>query len=74
MLIGRNAGDAMEEPRGGRKVVLMHNRMLICHEQTMPKRDGENRRPNDLFGLAVSSFNQASLQLCYPLVSRYRKG
>ena len=53
---------------------MMHNGIQICIEQTMPKRDGENRRPNDLFGLAVSSFNQASLQLCYPLVSRYRKG
>ncbi len=53
---------------------MMHKGIQICLEQTMPKRGGENRRPNDLFGLAVSSFNQASLQLCYPLVSRYRKG
>ena len=53
---------------------MMHKGIQICLEQTMPKRGGENRRSNDLFGLAVSSFNQASLQLCYPLVSRYRKG
>ena len=56
-----NAGDDMEEPRGDRNVDVMHNGIQICHKLTMPKRGGENRRPNDLFGLAVSSFNQASL-------------
>ena len=66
--------EGMEGPLQCRNVDVMHKGIQICIEQTMPKRGGENRRPNDLFGLAVSSFNQASLQLCYPLVSRYRKG
>ncbi len=66
--------EGMARPLQCRNVDMMHNGIQICLEQTMSKRDGENRRPNDLFGLAVSSFNQASLQLCYPLVSRYRKG
>ena len=53
--------EGMAGPHQGRNVDGMHNGIQICHKQTMPKRGRENRRPNDLFGLAVSSFNQASL-------------
>ena len=56
--------EGMARPLQCRNVDMMHNGIQICHKQTMPKRGRENRRPNDLFGLAVSSFNQASLQLC----------
>ena len=51
VLIGRPAGDGMENPHRCRNMDVMHNGMLICHEQTTAKRDGKNRRTNDGFGI-----------------------
>ncbi|MBR5353672.1 MAG: hypothetical protein IK126_08140 [Bacteroidales bacterium] len=44
----------MEKPRKDRNVDVMHNGMLICHEQTIPNRGGENSRPNDRFGIIAA--------------------
>ena len=51
VLMLRNVGDDMEEPLQGRNVDVMHKGIQICHEQTTPKRGGENGWPNGGLGI-----------------------
>jgi hypothetical protein len=41
-------------PHQGWNGDVMHNGIQICLEQAMPKRGGENSRPNDGFGIIAA--------------------